>query len=76
MAAPDLSKLQEILASAEANEQQLTAIKKAYSKLEVAMGDFAALLADDYAPAKKERKPREVKEGAKRPGRPKKQVAE
>jgi hypothetical protein len=76
MAVPDLSKLQELLANAEQNEQQLNAIKKAYSKVQTALDDFATLLSDEYQPAKKERKPQaERPEGAKRPGRPKKNQA-
>jgi hypothetical protein len=70
MATPDLAQLQEILNNAGANEQRIAAIKKAYSRLEVAFNDFGALLADDYQPTPKERKPRQ--EGAKKPGRPKK----
>jgi hypothetical protein len=39
------------------------------------MGDLAALLSDDYQPAKKERKPRDPNATGKRPGRPKKNQA-
>lgn len=70
MATPDLNKLQQILQNAEANEARLQAIKKAYGKVESAMNEFSALLADDYQPAKKERKPRDP--NAKKPGRPRK----
>lgn len=76
MATPDLQQLQSILENAQGNEQRIAAIKKAYTRLEVAFNDLGALLADDYQPVKKERKPREVKEGGKKPGRPKKSTAE
>ncbi|WP_139921435.1 hypothetical protein [Hymenobacter sp. DG01] len=76
MATPDLNKLQQILQNAEANEARLQAIKKAYGKVESAMHEFSTLLADDYQPAKKERKPRAPRaEGAKKPGRPRKVIA-
>ncbi|WBO86397.1 hypothetical protein [Hymenobacter yonginensis] len=74
MATPDLNKLQQILQNAEANDQRLNAIKKAYSKVEAAMNEFSALLSDDYQPIKKERKPRDP--NAKKPGRPRKPTAE
>ncbi|UPL50541.1 hypothetical protein [Hymenobacter sublimis] len=72
MATPDLNQLQQILQNAEKNDAQLTALKKAFNKIALAMDEFAELLSDDYQPVKRERKPREVKEGARKAGRPRK----
>jgi len=73
MATLDLSKLQELLASAETNEAILAQVRKNFTQVEVLVGDIQALLQPGAQPQKKERKasvPRA--EGAKRPGRPRK----
>ena len=73
MATPDLSKLQEILASAETNEAILTQVRKNFTQVEVLVGDIQAMLQPGYQPQKKERKASAPRaEGAKRPGRPRK----
>ena len=75
----DLAQIQSILANAEKNETLVSEIRKAAKRVESALGELNVLLADDYTPAKKERKTRTAKapkelgaEGAapKKPGRP------
>ena len=66
----DLNKLQDMIQNATTNEQVISDMRKAFTKLQSAFDELSAVFQADYQPAKKERKPRA--EGAKRPGRPKK----
>ena len=75
MATPDLSKLQQILASAEDNEAVLNQIRKNMSKVTDLLSEISSMLEPGYTVEKKERKPRAANSTGKRPGRPKKEVA-
>jgi len=75
MATPDLSKLQQILASAEENETVLNQIRKNMGKVTDLLNEISTMLEPGYTVEKKERKPRAVSSTGKRPGRPKKEVA-
>ncbi|MBX0290127.1 hypothetical protein K3G63_06735 [Hymenobacter sp. HSC-4F20] len=70
MATPDLNKLQQILQNAETNDAVLTQIRKHVEKVTQALDELNAMLEPGYRPEKKVRAPRA--EGAKRPGRPRK----
>lgn len=75
MATPDLSKLQQILASAEDNEAVLNQIRKNMTKVTELITEISTMLEPGYTVEKKERKPRAVSSTGKRPGRPKKEAA-
>jgi hypothetical protein len=73
----NLTKLQHVLANAERTEAHLAAIKRQVSKITPLLEELSAMLQDDYQPAVKERKPRAPRaEGAKRPGRPRKDASQ
>ena len=74
MATADLNKLQQLLKSAEDNELVLNQVRKSMDKVRTALDELNALLAPDYTPERKERKPRAASTsgtGARR-GRPRK----
>ena len=71
MANLDLSKLQELLQNAEANETLLQKVRKNLTQVEVLLGEISEMLEPGYTPAKKERKPKGAGT-SKGPGRPKK----
>lgn len=74
MASLDISKLQEIINSASDNDARIKEARKAVSKVQAAFDELAQVLAEDYQPAKKERKARTegASTGTGRRGRPKK----
>ena len=72
MAAPDLSKLQQILANAEENEYVISQIRKNMSKVAELIAEVNTMLEPGFKPERKERKPRAVSATGKRPGRPRK----
>lgn len=74
MASLDISKLQEIINSASDNDARIKEARKAVSKVQAAFDELAQVLAEDYQPVKKERKPRAegTGTGTGRRGRPKK----
>ncbi|SNR31256.1 MULTISPECIES: hypothetical protein [Hymenobacter] len=75
MAAPDLNKLQQILASAEDNEAVITQIRKSFAKVNELLSEINTMLEPGYRIEKKERKPRATSSTGKRPGRPKKNAS-
>jgi hypothetical protein len=73
MAAPDLNKLQQILANAEENEFVIGQIRKNMSKVAELIAEVNTMLEPGFKPERKERKPRAASTGTgKRPGRPRK----
>lgn len=71
MANLDLSKLQELLQNAQANESLLQQVRKNMNQVEVLLGEIIQMLEPGYTPSKKERQPKSMGTG-KGPGRPKK----
>lgn len=71
MANLDLSKLQELLQNAEANQTLLQQVRKNLTQVEVLLGEISQMLEPGYTPPKKERQPKNAGTG-KGPGRPKK----
>jgi|GEM_PF-5111458 len=73
----DLTKLQAVLANSERNESKLNELKRQISKINALVEELNAMVQEDYQPVTKERKPRAPRaEGAKKPGRPRKNGSE
>ena len=72
MATADLNKLQQLLSGAEDNKLVLNQVRKSMEKVRAALDELNALLAPDYKPEHKERKPRSAGGTGARRGRPRK----